>query len=142
MIISLADKLRSRKSGICLYGFAPPKQATPPDQLEAIVAQHVVRLRSLPVDGLIIYDIQDETERMSTERPFPFLPTLNPEVYAHQHLASVTVPGECQGSCRAHRDAAQILVAEGSGLSTTVATGVQFRMRRAQRSGVRRRARS
>ena len=75
MISSLAEKLRARKSGICLYGFAPPKQATPPEQLEAIVAQHVVRLGSLPVDGLIIYDIQDETERTSTERPFPFLPT-------------------------------------------------------------------
>ena len=92
MISSLADKLRSRKSGICLYGFAPPKQATPPEQLEAIVAQQVVRLGSLPVDGLIIYDIQDETERISTERPFPFLPTLSPEVYAHQHLACLTVP--------------------------------------------------
>ena len=92
MISSLADKLRSRKSGICLYGFAPPKQATPPEQLEAIVAQHVVRLGSLPVDGLIIYDIQDETERTSTERPFPFLPTLSPEAYAHQHLACLTVP--------------------------------------------------
>src|SRR4030095_13971936 len=92
MINSLADKLLSRKSGICLYGFAPPKQATPMDQLEAIVAQHVARLRSLPVDGLIIYDIQDETERISTERPFPFLPTLSPEIYAHQHLACLAAP--------------------------------------------------
>ena len=92
MINSLADKLRSRTSGICLYGFAPPKQATPMDQLQAIVAQHVVRLGSLPVDGLIIYDIQDETERISTERPFPFLPTLSPEAYAYQHLACLTVP--------------------------------------------------
>jgi len=38
MIRSLADKLRSRTSGIYLYGFAPPKQATPPEQLETIVA--------------------------------------------------------------------------------------------------------
>ena len=88
----LAEKLRARKSGICLYGFAPPKQATPPEQLQAIVAQQVVRLGSLPVDGVIIYDIQDETERTSTERPFPFLPTLSPEVYAHQHLACLAVP--------------------------------------------------
>lgn len=89
---SLVDKLSSRKSGICLYGFAPPKQATPSVQLEAIVAQQLVRLGSLPVDGLIIYDIQDETERVSTPRPFPFLPTLNPEVYAHEHLGRLAVP--------------------------------------------------
>lgn len=89
---SLVDKLSSRKSGICLYGFAPPKQATPSDQLEAIVAQQLVRLGSLPVDGLIVYDIQDETDRVSTPRPFPFLPTLNPEVYAHEHLGRLAVP--------------------------------------------------
>jgi 5,10-methylenetetrahydrofolate reductase len=60
--------------------------------LEAIVAQQLVRLRSLPVDGLIVYDIQDEAERVSVPRPFPFLPTLSPEVYAHDHLGNLAVP--------------------------------------------------
>jgi hypothetical protein len=89
---SLAEKLASRSAGICLYGFAPPKQATPSERLEAIVAQQLVRLGSLPVDGLIVYDIQDEAERVSVPRPFPFLPTLPPEVYAHDHLGSLAVP--------------------------------------------------
>ena len=89
---SLADKLSSRMPGICLYGFAPPKQATPSEQLQAILTQQLARLGSLPVDGLILYDIQDETERVSTPRPFPFLPTLNPEVYACEHLGSLAVP--------------------------------------------------
>ena len=89
---SLAEKLSSRVPGICLYGFAPPKQATPSDQLQGIVAQQLARLGSLPVDGLIIYDIQDETERVSTPRPFPFLPTLNPEVYANEHLGRLAAP--------------------------------------------------
>jgi hypothetical protein len=89
---SLVYKLTSRKPGICLYGFAPPKQATPPDELEVIVAQQLVRLGALPVDGLIVYDIQDETDRVSIPRPFPFLPTLNPDVYAHEHLGGLAVP--------------------------------------------------
>jgi hypothetical protein len=89
---SLAERLCSRRSGICLYGFAPPKQATPPEQLEAIVAQQLARLGSLQVDGLVVYDIQDEAERTSTPRPFPFLPTLNPEVYAHEYLGRLAVP--------------------------------------------------
>src|SRR5918992_2296940 len=88
----LSDRLRQGDSGICLYGFAPPKQATPSDQLETIVAQQVARLGSLPADGLIVYDIQDETERVSEERPFPFLPTLSPDLYAHHHLASLPLP--------------------------------------------------
>jgi hypothetical protein len=89
---SLVEKLSSRVPGICLYGFAPPKQATPSDQLEGIVAQQLARLEALQVDGLIVYDIQDETERVSTPRPFPFLPTLNPEVYAHEHLGRLAAP--------------------------------------------------
>ena len=89
---SLAEKLASRSAGICLYGFAPPKQATPSERLEAIVAQQLVRLGSLPVDGLIVYDIQDEAERVPVPRPFPFLPTLPAEVYAHDHLGSLAVP--------------------------------------------------
>jgi len=89
---SLLDKIASRSSGICLYGIAPPKRATPAGQLEVIVAQQIARLQSLTVDGLIIYDIQDEADRISTPRPFPFLPTLEPEVYAHQHLASLRIP--------------------------------------------------
>src|SRR5580692_9096351 len=89
---SLPEKLSARMSGICLYGFAPPKKATPWEQLDGIVAQQLTRLKSLPIDGVIVYDIQDEAERISTPRPFPFLPTLNPEVYAHGFLGSLQVP--------------------------------------------------
>jgi 5,10-methylenetetrahydrofolate reductase len=60
--------------------------------LEAIVGQQLARLESLPVDGLIVYDIQDEADRVSTPRPFPFLPTLNPETYAYEHLGRLAMP--------------------------------------------------
>lgn len=89
---SLAEKLLAREAGVCLYGLAPPKQATPPDQLETIIEQQRTRLGTLPVDGVIVYDIQDEAERTSAPRPFPFLPTLDPEDYAHRHLGGLAVP--------------------------------------------------
>jgi hypothetical protein len=92
MNASLANKITSRAAGICLYGFAPPKRSTAADQLQTIVQHQLMRLKSLPIDGVIIYDIQDEAERASAPRPFPFLPTLDPEVYAHQHLAASPVP--------------------------------------------------
>ena len=41
----------------------PPKQATPSERLEAIVARRWCGL-DVPVDGLIVYDIQDEAERV------------------------------------------------------------------------------
>jgi 5,10-methylenetetrahydrofolate reductase len=92
MISSLAARLFARRSGICLYGLAPPKQATPAAQLERIVAQQLARLGSLQIDGVVVYDIQNEAERISTSRPFPFLPTLDPDAYAHEHLGPLAVP--------------------------------------------------
>lgn len=89
---SLAEKLTARSSGISLYGLAPPKRGTPPDKLDGIVAQQVTRLQSMRIDGLIVYDIQDEAARISEPRPFPFLPTLDPATYAYEHLKHLAAP--------------------------------------------------
>jgi 5,10-methylenetetrahydrofolate reductase len=89
---SLTEKINARRAGICLYGLAPPKEATPADELQGIVARQLERLTSLKLDGLVVYDIQDEGDRTAAPRPFPFLPTLDAEVYAHSHLAALAVP--------------------------------------------------
>jgi hypothetical protein len=31
--------------------------------------------------GLVLYDIDDESDRTPNERPFPFLPTMDPAEY-------------------------------------------------------------
>ena len=90
--MSLRNKIIECQTGICLYGLAPPKLATPPSELSAIVAQQQARLAALPVDGLIVYDLQDEAERTAAPRPFPFLPTLDPHAYAHGHLGGLSLP--------------------------------------------------
>jgi hypothetical protein len=89
---TLLAKIAARSAGICLYGLAPPKQATPTDRLQAISAQQVERIKSMNVDGVIVYDIQDEAERAQTPRPFPFLPTIDSELYANQYLDAVALP--------------------------------------------------
>jgi hypothetical protein len=89
---SLFDKIAARRPGICLYGFAPPKRSSTPDELGAIAAQQVQRLRGIDLDGVIVYDIQDEAERVSDPRPFPFLPTVAPAEYADVHLAELEPP--------------------------------------------------
>jgi Methylenetetrahydrofolate reductase len=88
----LLEQITRRSSGICLYGLAPPKQATAPDKIAEIVAAQVDRIRALGPDGLIVYDIQDESDRNRAPRPFPFLPTLDPEAYAFEQLAALTIP--------------------------------------------------
>jgi hypothetical protein len=92
MALPLLAQIAQRRPGICLYGFAPPKRTTQPDQLASIAAQQVERLNALDVDGVIIYDIQDEAERTSEPRPFPFLPTIAPEEYSRLHLAALAKP--------------------------------------------------
>ena len=50
------------------------------------------RLRSLAIDGLVLYDIDDESDRNPDERPFPFLPTMDPADYLARDLGGLEVP--------------------------------------------------
>jgi hypothetical protein len=88
----LVAHIAQRRPGICLYGFSPPKRSSSPDQLAQIATHQVERLAELDIDGVIVYDIQDEAERTAAPRPFPFLPTISPEQYAHVHLGALARP--------------------------------------------------
>ena len=46
----------------------------------------IKRLQALELDGLVLYDIDDESDRNADERPFPFLPTMDPAEYLSEHL--------------------------------------------------------
>lgn len=88
----LVDKIRNRESNILLYGMTPPKQGTEPARIEEIANRQIERLKPLDLDGLILYDIQDEKSRTREERPFPFIETLDPFLYSNQHLSALQVP--------------------------------------------------
>jgi len=88
----LVEKIRNRESGIVLYGIVPPKKGTDAEKVEEISARQIQRLKGLSIDGLIIYDIQDETSRTSEERPFPFMETLDSFLYSRDHLSSLSIP--------------------------------------------------
>jgi len=89
---TLFEKLDGGLTGIRLYGIAPPKLASNPDRLSEIAAQQVARLRVLAPEGVVVYDIQDEPGRGDEPRPFPFLPTVDPDVYAYYALAELAIP--------------------------------------------------
>ena len=44
------------------------------------------------IDGLVLYDIDDESDRNPEERPFPFLPTMDPADYLARDLVGLEVP--------------------------------------------------
>lgn len=86
---ALLDRLSSPRPDLCFYGLAPPKLSTPAERLQAIVAAQKDRLRALGPDALVVYDLQDESARQTEPRPFPFLPTLAPDTYAHELMADL-----------------------------------------------------
>ncbi len=88
----LKSRLRDRASGILTYGITPPRREYDDEKKREIAAKQIERVRSLPVDGLVIYDLQDESARTSEERPFPFLPTLDSSEYAGEYLAELETP--------------------------------------------------
>jgi hypothetical protein len=89
---ALAEQLITRHGGICFYGIAPPKAHTSSDRLKSIAVQQASRFQNMQIDGLIVYDIQDEAERTAKPRPFPFLPTIDPATYAYDYLAAYHIP--------------------------------------------------
>lgn len=88
----LVDHILTRRTGLRLYGLTPPKRGQDPIRTREIADRQARRIRDLAPDGLIIYDIQDEAGRTGADRPFPFLPTLEPMDYARDFLAGLPVP--------------------------------------------------
>jgi len=74
------------ESGVLLFGITPPRLSTSPERIREITAATLGRLDSLDVDGLALYDIDDESDRNPEERPFPYLPTMDPAAYHAEYL--------------------------------------------------------
>jgi len=85
-------KIKSRESGVLLYGITPPKTQTTAEKVREIAEKTVNTLCSLDVDALVVYDVQDESARTNEERPFPFTCSLDPFDYARHYLQRLTVP--------------------------------------------------
>lgn len=90
--MTLASKIASRSDGILLYGLVPPKSDSTPQALQETARLQTERISRLPVDGVVVYDIQDEASRTRVERPFPFLRTCDGESWSADHLTGLEVP--------------------------------------------------
>jgi hypothetical protein len=84
---------------VLLYGTTPPRAGTAPDQIDAAADKLAARLAGLPLDGVVVYDIQDETGRTSQPRPFPFVGTVDPREYA-THFRLPTIVYKALGMMR------------------------------------------
>ena len=80
--MDLKSKLLDPAETVLFYGTTPPRLGTPAADVAAAADKLAARLAGLPLDAVVIYDIQDETGRTQHERPFPFIATVDPRDYA------------------------------------------------------------
>lgn len=81
MPLSLQQKIKDPRQGVYLVGTTPPKAGTDEAKTQRIASKLLKRLNEIEFDGLVVYDIQDESSRVDAERPFPFHATLDPRDY-------------------------------------------------------------
>ena len=91
-ITALRMRLTDAESGVLLFGITPPRLSATPERIREITAATLARLDSLGVDGLALYDIDDESDRNPEERPFPYLPTMDPAAYHAEYLGDWNRP--------------------------------------------------
>lgn len=90
--VDLTARISSRQGEFVLFAVTPPRRSTPTDRLPVIAASTIERLQRLDLDGLVLYDIDDESSRNPVERPFPFSPTVDPADYRADHLEAWRTP--------------------------------------------------
>jgi hypothetical protein len=84
----LTRLLTEGRSGVLLFSVTPPKRRESEARVKEIAEVTLNRLAGLDLDGLILYDIDDESDRIPDERPFPYLPTLDPARYHAEYLGA------------------------------------------------------
>ena len=97
----LKDKLLDPASGLLLYGTTPPRAGSDEAAVLSAAEKLAARLAPLPLDGVVVYDIQDESGRTAVPRPFAFTGTLDPRAYARllgTRTGRPTITYKCVGT--------------------------------------------
>lgn len=65
-----------------LFGCTPPREGTSDAEARRVCALFAARSAVLATDGVVVYDIQDESVRTQLARPFPFRKTMDASLFA------------------------------------------------------------
>lgn len=75
-----------------MFSMTPPRESMSAADTARVARLTVDRLRPLELDALIVYDIDDESDRNPDERPFPYLPTQDPADFQARYLGDWDAP--------------------------------------------------
>jgi 5,10-methylenetetrahydrofolate reductase len=98
--MELAAKLVDARETPFLYGTTPPREGADAETIQTAAAKLAERVRHLPLDGFVVYDLQDESLRTDLPRPFPFVRTVDSRAYSQLLTRLSGVPAityECIG---------------------------------------------
>ncbi|MEU1665306.1 methylenetetrahydrofolate reductase [Streptomyces sparsogenes] len=90
--MDLQQRICDRAGEFLFFAVTPPRQTTTPERAQEIADITRKRLDGLEPDGLVLYDIDDESDRNPAERPFPFTPTMDPAEYLARHFGELDLP--------------------------------------------------
>ncbi|MEI8309027.1 MAG: hypothetical protein WCF99_18335 [Chloroflexales bacterium] len=95
MTTTLQEQIGDPQQSVTLYGSTPPRAGVSPEACSRAAMRLTENVRDLGLDGLVVYDVQDEHERTDVPRPFPYQPTIDPRIYAqllqeYTGLATIT----------------------------------------------------
>lgn len=97
----LRAKLLDLRQPVLLYGTTPPRAGSPDDAVHRAADRLAERLLHLPIDAVVVYDIQDESGRTSIARPFAFTGTIDPREYSRmlaRLLGKPAISYKCVGA--------------------------------------------
>jgi hypothetical protein len=100
-MMTLQEQLVDPQQFVTLYGSTPPRAGASAEALISAAARLAERVRDLALDGLVVYDVQDEHERTNVPRPFPYQPTVDPRIYAQllqEHTGAATITYKSVGA--------------------------------------------
>ncbi|HVS27202.1 MAG TPA: hypothetical protein VHE58_07900 [Burkholderiales bacterium] len=80
--MDLKIRLLDARHTVLLYGTTPPRAGSTEDAVQAAAGKLAARLATLPIDAVVVYDIQDESGRKESPRPFAFTGTIDPREYS------------------------------------------------------------
>ncbi len=78
----LKEALLDPAKSVLLYGTTPPRADSSDELVQGAARKLAERVRALPLDGVVVYDIQDESGRTASPRPFAFTGTIDPRAYS------------------------------------------------------------
>jgi hypothetical protein len=91
-VMDLINRIGSGSREFLLFALTPPRLSSAGERAQEIANATIARLRPLHLDGLVLYDIADEAARNPTQRPFPFMSTLDPAAFLADNLSGWSTP--------------------------------------------------